>query len=597
MTQLLDKTDLSANILEKARVPEHSIPLMCAMSGARPFQRGSYLFFADSDWIMAIGYPLEGKYDPEAFSGAVQQAISATGAMTCYAIAPRIPSSWQTPPLESDRFYILSTRAPIPGALRNPIAKARQILTIREDGIFTAGHRRLWAEFIGANGGRMSARVRELYARAPRAITESPSLKLLDAIDPQGNIIASLLLDYAPARFTSYIIGAHSSDHYVPHASDLLFAEMIARARAAGKRYIHLGLGVNDGITRFKRKWGGRPFLAYQMAQWERGAQKKPAPDNENIGHSLALALLRQPGMSARQYLANEPVRKPFAMIWEVEKGGKVSWLCGTAHFFCHSFEPSFRHLFRRVDNVIFEGPLDADFMARVDRAGKTREPGATPLIDLMKQEEIARLERTVLGAQGRIARALGLEKGPKVDVRWLLSAARPWCAFFTLWTAFLERLGWHESVDMEAWRIAENMNKNVIGMETLEEQLESLGSLPVERVLRFFRACGTWKRRAATNMRAYLAGDLEKMMGSSAEFPTRTEHVVGRRDQRFRERMRPWLEAGNAAIFVGSAHLVNLRHMLIEDGFHLRQRPYGLWPRMQLSWRSLTRPDKGVKW
>ena len=46
-------------------------------------------------------------------------------------------------------------------------------------------------------------------------------------------------------------------------------------------------------------------------------------------------------------------------------------------------------------------------------------------------------------------------------------------------------------------------------------------------------------------NERAYLRGDLERMMGTSIEFPTRTEWVINRRDAVFLERMRPFLERG----------------------------------------------------
>ena len=67
-------------------------------------------------------------------------------------------------------------------------------------------------------------------------------------------------------------------------------------------------------------------------------------------------------------------------------------------------------------------------------------------------------------------------------------------------------------------------------------------------------------------NESAYLRGDLEGMMGTSTEFPSRTEQIIDSRDQRFRERMRPWLERGNVAVFVGSAHMLNLRWMLKED-------------------------------
>ena len=61
-------------------------------------------------------------------------------------------------------------------------------------------------------------------------------------------------------------------------------------------------------------------------------------------------------------------------------------------------------------------------------------------------------------------------------------------------------------------------------------------------------------------------------MLGTSIEFPTRTELVIGRRDARFLERMRPFIEAGGCAVFVGSAHMLNLRHMLAEAGFSVRR-------------------------
>lgn len=40
---------------------------------------------------------------------------------------------------------------------------------------------------------------------------------------------------------------------------------MINLAREYGKGYINLGLGVNEGIRRFKEKWGGIPFLRYEF--------------------------------------------------------------------------------------------------------------------------------------------------------------------------------------------------------------------------------------------------------------------------------------------------------------------------------------------
>lgn len=597
------------NLVQYARVPEHSPGLMKAMSGGEPLLIGPYLFFSAANWLSAIAYPLYGKYDTGIFEDALDKAIKQTNAQYCFAIGSHLPFKLQADIVDRDRYYILGAGCEIPKRLKNPVKKAADYLEVTETGQFTSQHRQLWAEFLqrsmSGQGSPMSARVRELYARTPHAMqTKCSELRFLDARDKEGKLVASLLLDYSPRLFTSYILGAHSHKYYVPHAHDLLFAKMLSRSKSIGKHFIHLGLGVNEGILRFKIKWGGKAYFPYQLAQWKENnasihqiPEQIDALDKENVGHTLAMVLMRYHGNpSARQVLGESPPTKPFAMLWKVEKKGRISWLGGTAHFFYYSFETSFRKLFRQVDNVIFEGPLDSAFMSKVDEAGKALPDGMPPLIDMLEEQEIVKLENVIWGPQGKLVKFLGMAGKNKKDVRWLLSHARPWHAFFSLWTAFLERQGWKNSVDMEAWRIAREMDKNVIAMESLEEQLDSLGSLPVQRVLKFFRSCEQWKKRAKRNLQAYLAGDLELMMGSSAEFPTRTEYVIGRRDQRFRERMRPYLEQGRSAVFVGTAHLVNLRNMLVEDGFKVRQHPFGLLPRFRMAYRQFSRKDD-VQW
>ena len=597
--------DMQARMSDLARVPEHSLPLMTALSQGTPLFVGPYFFLIADDWLMAVAYPTVGRYDHKIFETALEEALAQTDATACFAIGPDLPPRLERHVVDRDRYFVLSAQASAPARLRGPLKKAAASLAITEGTVFTPEHRRLWAEFLGriqrGESSAMAPHVAALYARAPHALTSAGgTLRLLDARDAEGRLAACLLLDYAPQNFVSYVLGAHSRAHAVPHATDLLFAAMLERARESGKRFIHLGLGVNEGILRFKRKWGARHSFPYVMAQWNEAPRRKARAsaeqEEENVIQNLALAFLRAPDQRAR-LVAERPSYRPFAMLWEVEKKGRISWVGGTAHFFCHSFEPSFRRLFRKVDHVLFEGPLDEGFMAEVDRAGRSQLPGAKPILEMLDEADIRRLERVVHGPQGVLARAFGLESKRKVDVRLLLANSRPWHAFFSLWTAFLERQGWRDSVDMEAWRVAHELGKNVLGMENLEEQLDSLGSLPPERVVRFFRACAGWKSLSRQNMRAYLAGDLEGMMGSSAEFPTRTEHVVSRRDQRFRERMRPYLEEGRCAVFVGSAHMVNLRHMLAEDGFSVRQAPFGLLPSLKVRLRRWRRNGEDAAW
>lgn len=85
--------------------------------------------------------------------------------------------------------------------------------------------------------------------------------------------------------------------------------------------------------------------------------------------------------------------------------------------------------------------------------------------------------------------------------------------------------------------------------------------------------------------------------MGTSAEFPTRTEHIISNRDQRFCERMLPYMEQGRAVAFVGAAHLVNLRHLLADAGFTVRQRPFGLVNKLRCALRRRLGKGDGITW
>ncbi|MDR1490756.1 MAG: TraB/GumN family protein [Desulfovibrio sp.] len=598
--------------LASAVVPEHSVAFMRAMSGGVAFYEGEFIFLHAEDWLMGIGYPLReaalfelaDANSPAAldnalsFEAALKAVLGRTKARSCWAIAPLLPERLEPFTECRDQYYLLNRDSSVPKNLRRPLESVARRLSITEDRLFTPAHRRLWAEFLGR--APMRPNVRELYARTEAVLAVSRAsmakegaarnetfldLRLLNAWHEDGSLAASLLLDYSPPAFCAYMIGAHSKERYSPHATDLLFAEMLVRARRENKRFIHLGLGVNEGITRFKRKWGGRAALPYVMASWteDGGAGYGQRRGSDAIG-AAARAILAMPAdMSKQQIFDGFAQQRTFAMIFEVAGQGAVSYLCGSAHFFRYSFEFSFRELFEPLHTVVFEGPLDEAFLAAVESSGRSPEPGSPRIVDLLTERDIARLERAVYGPEGSLLRLLGLSAPRRIDLRDLLSNARPWFAFFSIWVAYLERLGWRESVDLEAWRTAKDMGKAVIAMENIDEQLDSLQSVPIERIADFFRRCRLWPACVKRNVSSYLNGDLGGMMGSSIEFPSRTEMVIDRRDERFRRRMRPFLEAGGCAVFVGTAHLVGLIPMLEADGFAVRQ----VYPSLRLKLRA----------
>lgn len=210
--------------------------------------------------------------------------------------------------------------------------------------------------------------------------------------------------------------------------------------------------------------------------------------------------------------------------------------------------------------------------MAYVDQMGKNPGPEATLLINLMNEQEINNLRKVVQGPDNFWLRLLNSPPAEFPDVPYYLSRTRPWLAFYGLWSGFLKRMGWEQSVDMEAWNLAKDMNKCVMTMENIEDQVKTLESIPVERIINFFKDCKKWKKMSEQNKKAYLKGDLENMFGTSTEFPTRTNLVINRRDELFLKQMLPHMNRGGCVVLVGTAHMFNLRHMLRNADFKVEK-------------------------
>ena len=569
----------------KARVPEHSVPFMSALSNGTPLVLDNYLFFLGEDWITGVGYPLDGEYDLNTFIHAAdrlgdrlttQLKEKGRDTVDMFVVAPSLPQEavhkLGGEISEEDRFYILPTHAPIPAPLKRIIAKAEKTLRVEESTEFTAAHRRLWSEMLTKPAMRQN--VREMYGKTSLLMRKNvPGLTFLNAWDAHGNLAAALLIDSAPHQFCSYIIGAHSRLHYTPYATDLLFAHLLEKARALGKHYIHLGLGVNEGILRFKKKWGGQAQLPFVMASWKHSSENNGIREDVNeFMHILAGS--GGATMTKREFMKTLPEQRPFAMMWSLEKNGNTSWIGGTAHFASYSFTRHFEKLFAKVDTVIFEGPMDDESLALFARSGQTRLPDDPDLLSLLTPTELTALKLMVQGPSNPLLRRLQGTHLPKpVDVEHLLANSRPWFAFFSLWAAFLERQGWKHSVDLEAWNLAHSLGKTVIAMESHEEQLASLGSVPADRVIAFIRQCRRWPAFSRRNMRNYLLGDLGGMYGSSTEFPTRGVHgVFTVRDARFCERMMPFIDRGRSFTLIGSAHIPGMRHLLAQQGITLHK-------------------------
>jgi hypothetical protein len=265
---------------------------------------------------------------------------------------------------------------------------------------------------------------------------------------------------------------------------------------------------------------------------------------------------------------------REFRMVWQVNAGGKTSYLAGTAHFFPYSFKKSLKDLIERVETVLLEGPLDESNMNLVREYGFEAHNGPS-VFESLDRDTIAKINRQFEGGapvpDSSFLAYVEILKPPKQtllnpEIRGL----KPWLAFFKVWTHFLGKRGWTYSVDMEAYETAKQLGKEVRFLETIEEQVRAMEGIPLERILHFLKKMDTWEQYANRHSRYYLAGDYDSIVGIVTEYPTRCESIIDRRDPVLFERMRPYMEQGDAIAFVGTTHIAGIRKMLEESGYRV---------------------------
>lgn len=256
-------------ILRRAYVPEHSIGLMTRVSGGEPFLHEDYFCCRKRDWLIVVGYPLERHFALREFEASLELIRERFRPASLSLIAPVIPPSlarlcneWQ-----SDSYYTLNLGDwRMKSGLKRSINRAQRDLFIERGNRMETSHVRLAKEFI--ERVRPAPRVRELLLRMPQYVGHARGAVMLNALDRSGKLAAFFVVDLAAEDYATYVIGCHSKKIYIPGASDALTHALIRMSREEKKRYIHLGLGVNEGIRRFKEKWGGIPSHPYEMAEF-----------------------------------------------------------------------------------------------------------------------------------------------------------------------------------------------------------------------------------------------------------------------------------------------------------------------------------------
>jgi hypothetical protein len=250
-----------AYILAHAYVPEHLPHYVTAISQTEPFLVDDFVAHVRGAHVIFVGYPLSKSFDAAQMLDTLERARARFKPRVVSILAPALPETLQADTyLPADEYFRLDvTTLVIPQKTRNMLTRARRDLTTRE-GTFDKEHRRLVEEFVRAH--RLDDATRTIFERVPEYV-RCASACVIEARDARGNLVAFDLADFSAAQYAFYLFNFRATQPRIPGASDLLLAHIIERARAESKRYVNLGLGIDEGVAFFKRKWGATPFLKH----------------------------------------------------------------------------------------------------------------------------------------------------------------------------------------------------------------------------------------------------------------------------------------------------------------------------------------------
>jgi hypothetical protein len=258
---MLSEAELSF-VHEHACVPEHLPAFVGAVAGAEPVLDRGYLAYEGGGRLVFVGYPLGRDFDGAEMNEALEAAVRRSGARIVSVAAPVVPASMADRARGPvDRYYRLDlTGFAPPPKIRNMVARAGRELRVTRGQRFGPEHEGLVEEFLESHDPDETTRF--IFSRVSDYL-RSGAARLYEARDGEGRLVATDVADFSAKAYAFYMFNFRAQARGVPGASDLLLARLVEEATAEGKRYFGLGLGIDAGVTFFKTKWGGVPYLPH----------------------------------------------------------------------------------------------------------------------------------------------------------------------------------------------------------------------------------------------------------------------------------------------------------------------------------------------
>ncbi|MFC4870173.1 TraB/GumN family protein [Negadavirga shengliensis] len=261
-------------------------------------------------------------------------------------------------------------------------------------------------------------------------------------------------------------------------------------------------------------------------------------------------------------------------VFWKITGNGlrEPSYLFGTIHLICmedyHLSDEVVKKI-QKADALILEVDMDDPWLA-LSMMAKMHNEGGEEITDYLTEEEYQETRRLLKERTG-------------TDIE-MLKSMRPLMLMSLIYPSLLECET--KAYENELLKHAKEKNKEIYGLESIDEQLSIFDRIPLEEQYRsFYEYTGNLEkgkkefRRLIETYKNEEIALLVKMVSESPEYRDYQDILLDQRNRNWIRPMREFMEKGSVFFAVGAGHLggkSGIIQLLKSEGYELKRIPTG---------------------
>ncbi len=265
----------------QALTPDQLLSYVQAVSGAQSELINDYVVHKQDSHIILVGYSLQNPHDTDKLHATIEQICTRKDITDISVLAPIRPSLAPAHAISNvdnpDAYWFLPLPAPRPNVkVRNMLTRAGEdiyINTTQGQGAWSGAHQEMMLDYIRRKG--MDTALCSILQRLSTYVITTAQVEIFSAYAKNNDTLLAFALGDFSSFSTAFYMFAFRSEQASPGVADAVLLALLNAASSYGHSQCNLGLGINEGIRFFKKKWGAKPNIPFVQTKWQIKSQKK----------------------------------------------------------------------------------------------------------------------------------------------------------------------------------------------------------------------------------------------------------------------------------------------------------------------------------